>query len=200
MIDAIVFDIGGVLVNFSHEPFRQFLLDHGAPVRSQDEYIKATRLFEYESGKISRHSFLNGLRELTNGNVDNEELISQWSKDFSPNEPMLDLLDQVKGQKQVYILSNTNELHWEFLNKEYNLANRVHGFVVSFQAGVMKPDPKIYRHFTDTFGFRPDALTFIDDREDNAQASRAAGWADIYYQSFERTVRSLADLGCLPQA
>ena len=193
MKPVLVFDIGGVLIHFSHDPIRQFLIDNGAPVRSQQEFFEKTRLIDFECGKISCDHFVTSIRSLLGNLLTENEIISQWNGIFRPNDEMLELVMQLKREYRVFLLSNTNELHWKYLNRNYGLERYAHGAVLSFRVGTMKPDPRIYQYLCDEQGINPKDIIFLDDREENVNAAQDLGWTGIHHLSFEKTRQNLLD-------
>jgi len=65
----------------------------------------------------------------------------------------------------------------------------------SYLAGVMKPDPGIYREAERRFALEPPATVFIDDRADNVAAAGARGWAGIVHRDYAATLADLRRLG-----
>ena len=195
MKPAVVFDIGNVLINVRHDLFHQFLLDNGVAVRSLDEFQRSIRLFDFECGRISSNAFLSGIRVMLGNNVSVDELAHQFNDMFTPADEMLDLLHQIRASHQVFLLSNTNDLHWRHLTKHYALDKAVHGYVVSFQAGVMKPDPRIYRYFMDQQGLRAEDIVFLDDRPENIEAANDLGWNAIHHISVPASRKKMLDFG-----
>jgi putative hydrolase of the HAD superfamily len=67
--------------------------------------------------------------------------------------------------------------------------------VWSFQLGIAKPDPAIYRHTLDELGSRPEETLFIDDKRENVEAARALGIQAIQYSTVERLRADLIATG-----
>lgn len=194
MTPTIVFDIGGVLIDFSHDPIRQFLLDHGAAVRSTEEFFEKTQLLDFECGRISCDRFVTSIKNLLDGAVTEGQIIHQWNNIFQPFDEMLELALQLKMEYQVLLLSNTNELHWKFLNRSYGIERYAHSSVLSFRVGTMKPDPRIYRYLLEEHQLQGKEIIFVDDREENVQAAHDLGWHAIQHFSFKKTLQNLIDL------
>ncbi len=100
---------------------------------------------------------------------------------------MISLLQEVAKHRPTFMLSNTNEVHWKYLLEKYKLANYVQGYLTSFEAAAMKPDPKIYLKFTDKFGFKENEILFIDDLKENIEAAQEHGWHTIHHVSEQET-------------
>lgn len=194
-INSIVFDIGRVLVDFSYDGFQQFLVEHGGHFASKEDFIAKTDLLRYEAGQISSSAFLENVSTLLDRRPSREVLIAQWGSIFTPNEKMLGLLDTLAKRRQVVLLSNTNELHWQFLTSAYNLAERAHGAMTSFQAGAMKPNAAIFYKTAESFNLRPETTVLIDDIAEHVEAAKALGWHGIVHTELSTTVLQLAELG-----
>jgi len=67
--------------------------------------------------------------------------------------------------------------------------------VWSFQLGIAKPDPEIYRHTLAKLGTRPEETLFIDDKLENIEAARALGMKAIQFFSVEELRADLIAAG-----
>lgn len=66
--------------------------------------------------------------------------------------------------------------------------------VISYKAGVNKPNPEIYRLALSNLGVKPEEAVFIDDIEAYCEAARAVGMKSIFYQGFEQMESELENL------
>lgn len=191
----IVFDVGKVLIDFQPENFNEFLMTKGASVRTTAEFIIHTKLHAYERGETSSQEFLRRVSSLLSVKIEPEQLKLEWLKMFQPKKDMLLLLGSLDQMYRRYLLSNTNEMHWEFLEEEYRLSARVHGVMTSFQAGAIKPDAAIYQKLEDVFALRPEETLLIDDMPENIEAAIARGWQGIVHTSYKETLAELESRG-----
>jgi putative hydrolase of the HAD superfamily len=83
----------------------------------------------------------------------------------------------------------------ESIEREFNWIHRFDVLVWSFQLGIAKPDPAIYRHTLDELGSRPEETLFIDDKRENVEAARALGIQAIQYSTVERLRADLIATG-----
>jgi putative hydrolase of the HAD superfamily len=93
------------------------------------------------------------------------------------------------------ILSNMGDSVLESIEREINWIHRFDVLVWSFQLGIAKPDPAIYRHTLDELGSRPEETLFIDDKRENVEAARALGIQAIQYSTVERLRADLIATG-----
>src|SRR5690606_33688103 len=92
-------------------------------------------------------------------------------------EPLVEesLLDQLRPGVRTAILSNTNELHWDWVVERYPLVRRFKTAVLSHEDGAMKPEAAIYEAALEAVGARAEQCFFTDDRPDNIEGARALG-------------------------
>ncbi len=160
-IEFILFDIGKVLVNFSFEHFRLFLKDQGARLETTQDFIDQTRLHDYETGVASSQEFVARIQSLLARPVAYDDIASRWQEIFQPEDKMIELARKLAQEYQVALLSNTSELHWSYLCREYQLDKIGLGTVTSFEAGAMKPANRIFDHAEKKFGLNPNRTLFI---------------------------------------
>lgn len=158
------------------------------------EVIAAIDLEAHERGEIGGMILLDRMQNLV-PEAQRLHLHSGWLNMFEPVEAMFELARQLTKKYRVYLLSNVGDLHWSHVNEQYNLRNLAHAVLPSFEAGVMKPDAKIYRLAEERFGLTPARTVFIDDLEPNVAAARQRGWHAIQHVSPEQTIHSLRSLG-----
>jgi len=196
-ISAIVFDVGRVLIDFSYDEFFAFLMEQGAHIHGVDDFIEQTKLHAYEHGHISDDEFLNNLNNLLSAPLDTQLLKTKWLDLFAPMDDMQQLADRLKTRYQVYLLSNTSPLHWQHVISHYRLADISHGMLASYEVGIMKPAPAIFRVAEQRFELRPATTVFIDDIADNAEAARQCGWRGIHHTTLADTWRQLQEMGVI---
>lgn len=193
MPKTVVFDVGKVLVNFSFLGFQDFLIKHGANFKDTNDFILKTSLYDFEKGLISAAEFYQKVNNNLKLTVADHEIELQWKSIFSPFEEMIKLLQDVRKHRPTFLLSNTNKVHWNYLMTNYKLENYVEGYLTSFDAKAMKPDPKIYHEFTNRFGFKEKDILFIDDLSENIQAAQKHGWHTIHHVSEQETRSKILD-------
>ena len=153
MAKTIVFDVGKVLVNFSFEKFKAFLTKHGASFKDNQDFFEKSSLLDFEKGLISEQSFLNKINSNLDKKIELKEIKDNWENIFTLDKEMFDFAKQTAKKHPTYLLSNTNPIHWPFLEKTYGLTNFVNGYLTSHEAGSMKPAHKIYETFIQKFNF-----------------------------------------------
>ena len=189
-IEALLFDLGKVLIDFNFETGVQAL--HRACSISRDRFEEVlwdeTWIRRYERGEITTGEFHSYLCETAALKMDLSRFREVWSSVFLPGLLVSEkLLAALKSNYPLILVSNTNEAHFEFIRDRYPVVDYFDQRVLSYVVGSLKPDRKIFEHAIRVSGFRPDALFFTDDREENVLAARELG---IHAHQF-RTERML---------
>ncbi len=179
-VEAFIFDIGNVLVRFEAGKAERTLAKLG--VTSPDLALLALLGRRYEAGAVGRAEFLASLREALGGGLSDDVLASAWQEIFEPNEPMRELVEKLHGRYPLYLLSNTNCLHHEYLVREYPVFGKFADGVFSYRAGMMKPEHGIFELAIKQFGVRPAATIYLDDLTANVEAARGAGLRAFVYR------------------
>ncbi|MEI7776676.1 MAG: HAD family phosphatase [Verrucomicrobiota bacterium] len=182
MVDAIIFDIGNVLLRFDFTraikriaPFCTV-----APTAIQ-ELLEPWKL-DLESGRISGSDFLDEVTHVLGYSGLRAELQSAWQEIFSANLPMHELVASLRSIKvPLYLLSNTNNLHADYFLSEYPVFAHFTDAVYSHEAGLMKPDIAIYHHALEKFKLAATTTFFIDDLLPNIEAARAVNLIAHHY-------------------
>jgi 2-haloacid dehalogenase len=78
---------------------------------------------------------------------------------------------------------------------QFPIVREVEGLVLSYEVGLLKPDPRIYEQALQRFGLRAERAVFIDDIPTNVDGARAAGLHGIHYQNPDQVRLELTKLG-----
>jgi putative hydrolase of the HAD superfamily len=97
---------------------------------------------------------------------------------------MIDLLPLLTKRYKLILLSNTNDLHVEVIEKQYAFFQYFHHLVFSHLTGTSKPDPKIYQTALDLSNSSPETCLFIDDLEENVKVAIAMGMSGIVFSGY----------------
>jgi putative hydrolase of the HAD superfamily len=141
---------------------------------------------DYETGKISTREYIQRLHHYFNleNQLNYNYLKEIWKKPFTIIEGSITLLDQVKSQTRIIMLSNTNPLHIDAIRDKYpDLLERFDDLVFSFTAGASKPDPEIYKFALNQAGIKPEQALFTDDLEENIKAAEKVGISSYQFEN-----------------
>jgi putative hydrolase of the HAD superfamily len=195
-IDGVIFDLGNVLLFFDWEIAANRLCARTGKSRQElDHYIMTTPFVDQLSrGELTKQRFF----EIVAGDLGftgtYEEFAVLWSDIFAPNEPMIALSRELKGKVRRIVLSNTNEIHTDFILKRYPFLREFEGLVLSHEVGLMKPDCRIYELALLRFKLTAARTVFVDDILANVEGARAAGLHGIHYQDPDQVRQELTKL------
>ena len=197
-VDTVVFDLGGVLIRVDHAGAIRWLEQHGCVVDDVERFAERTGMREHEVGRLGREAFYERIGALLTAPVTPAQLHDWWTGFFSPDDDMLRFARALGAAYRVFILSNTGPLHWEQAVQQFPLDEIARDCLTSFEAGVAKPDARIYAIARERFGLEPARTVFVDDLGPNVRAAQAAGWHGVHHRDFATTTRALARLGVGP--
>jgi 2-haloacid dehalogenase len=201
-IEAVIFDIGNVLMHWRPEAFYDGAI--GATRR--------TRLFsEVDLHAMNLRVDLGGdfadlVDATARAHPDWTEEIGMWRARWiemaQPEIPeSVTLLRALRARGlPVFALTNFGAETFEVAAAHYPWFHEFDRSYVSGRLKVMKPDPEIYRIVEEDCGIAPKALLFTDDRADNVAAAAARGWQTHLFEGPEGWAARLVAEGLLTEA
>jgi glucose-1-phosphatase len=180
-IDAMIFDIGNVLLRFDFNVALQKLARHCGPAVEVIPGLIEPAKAAYEGGRISRTAFQSEVWALLGYGGSESEFVAAWEDIFTENQPMVDLVRQLHGNLPLFLLSNTNDLHVDFIFRRYPYFHLFQDAVYSYRVRASKPEPAIFEIAARQFSVNPGRTLFIDDLLPNIEAARAAGFRAHHY-------------------
>ena len=185
-IKNIVFDLGGVLIDLSHDQAVRRFEEIGVVDAAQllDTYEQKGIFLEIENGMITADEYCQKLREHTGKDLSYEEIKHAWLG-FIVDVPQykLDHLLKLREHYNVYLLSNTNPIIQEGWARtdQFSAAGRPIGdyfdkMYTSYEVGVTKPDRKIFDYMIADSGLIPSETLFVDDAKSNVEVGRSLGF------------------------
>ncbi|HHY85031.1 MAG TPA: HAD family phosphatase [Verrucomicrobia bacterium] len=196
--EAVVFDLGKVLLDFDYTiAARRIAQRCEASVDQTRLFIdQSPLLHRYECGEISTQEFFEEICRLTGFSGTADEFASFFGDIFSPIPIMIDLHAALRrAGVPTYIFSNTNDLAIRHVRERYPFFQNFQGYILSYEHGVMKPDPRIYQVVERVVGRTGSAIAYLDDKLENVEAGRARGWQVVHHDSPERSIESLGSMG-----
>lgn len=178
------YDIGGVLVKVDlNKAFDRFSKSAGRPAPELREIYDRSGIFLlYEAGKLSSLEFYDKFKAVTGIKMGFGEFSGVWCEIFTENPRETRRLLRLKRICRVFLLSNTNELHYPYLRANFPALGQVDGSVLSYEIGACKPGKEIYLAALKIAGAEPGECVFVDDMKANADAARSLGIRAIQYK------------------
>ena len=166
MIRTFLFDLGNVLLYFSHERMCAQLgaLCGRSPGEMRTLLMESGLHDDYERGRLTEAVFRERLESLLGLELDLAELQRAGGDIFESNPPMLPILDALRARgHRLVLLSNTNETHINWVRGHFDVLQRFDDCVLSFRVGAIKTEPAIYEAALRTIQCEPGECFYTDD-------------------------------------
>jgi 2-haloacid dehalogenase len=201
-IKAVVFDFGGVLIDWNREYlYKQLIPDDTERRWFLDNVCKMEWVVQQDGGQTIE----DGTAELVALYPEHEALIrafyARWPEMVSGvMEEGVALVDRLDAAGvPLFGLTNWSAQTFPYAWQRFDVLRKFREIVVSGRVGLVKPDPRIFglmraeieRHLP---GVQPDELVFIDDNLKNTQAATALGWHGVHYTGALETETKLRAL------
>ena len=187
---AIIFDLGKVLVDFDYSIAARKIAVRStqAPPDLHAFLGGSPLLVEYESGRLNRRQFFEGVRDAVGFQGSPEEFGAYFAHIFTEIPEMTALQTALRRRGfKTYIFSNTNDLAIEHIRRDFPFFAHFDGYILSYEVGAMKPHPGIYAAMETMCGRRETDLIYLDDRAENIEAGAVRGWRTILHESPQKT-------------
>ena len=196
-IKAILFDMGNVLIFFdAKRSSKAFSKAVGVP---EDEIWKAFFVSDleraYTRGEISSEEFYRRFTEHFRGKGDFETFTKLWNDIFTENHEMVELVKKLKKHYPLYLISNTNDLHFEHLKSQFEIFSYFTRCFPSHLVGHRKPDQAMFEHVLREIKLRPNETVFIDDIAEFVESAMKLGIHGIQFISRPALEARLRGLG-----
>ena len=204
-IKHIIFDLGGVILDIDEK-----MAVHELQKRGVDVSLVSGEAFQsidsrFERGILTAASFRRKVKELFG-----LPKLSDADFDYIWNAILLDIprerihaLEEIKEHYQIFLMSNTNEIHYDLYVRDLQLRFGYKQFddlfdksYFSFDVHLLKPDPLFFELILEQQGLKPEETLFIDDSPANIEVARQMG-IHTYHIHRDELVRNLFQDGIL---
>ncbi len=199
-VTAVVFDIGGVLLDWSPAHlYRQLIEDPDELEHFLTVVAPLSWHFQHDRGVPMAETLPARGRQFP----EHAELIAQWLPRYGdmiagPVPGSAEIVDEVRRAGVArYCLSNMPAEVWPGLVERWTLLAEFEGCVVSGQERLAKPDPEIFDLLVERFGLDRPSTVFIDDAPVNVRAARACGLQALRFTDAQHLRVDLQRLGVL---
>lgn len=163
-IEVVVFDLGKVIFDFDiNKLSTQFHLSSQKSKQDIVDLISGHKdlFINYEKGLITSHEFYNQMTILLDLKMDYKSFCDIWNDIFTPFCDMIDFINILSKKYNLAILSNTNDLHFEYLQNKYPETFSCFKYLhLSYKMKSRKPDPEIYRKVIDFYNIDPAGIFY----------------------------------------
>lgn len=188
MIKNIIFDLGNVLffLDFSSTMLclEKYLLPGSRPQDIFHEVIRGHEFVLFNKGCISRKQFFQYVRQFLDRTITEDTFWRSYSDIFVPNKRLMKAVEELKNSFDLYLLSNTDVAHMDYLFEKYSaFFDNFDSAVYSYEVGAMKPDREIFDILCQKKGIQPQSSLFIDDLEPNILTAQSMGFHVFHFQN-----------------
>jgi putative hydrolase of the HAD superfamily len=200
MIKTVIFDLGRVIVPFDFmRTYRRLEPLCGIPAEEISGRLSQTGLISrYESGLIESRDFADRISRHLGLKVSYEEFCDLWMSIFLPDTLVPEeMLAEIAAVRRLVLLSNTNEIHFAGIRRNYPLLRHFNEFVLSHEVRAMKPSPEIYRRAIEVAQCAPEECFFTDDIQDYVDGAKKMGIDAVRFESAAQIREELRRRGVL---
>jgi 2-haloacid dehalogenase len=198
---AVVFDLGGVLVDWDPRHLYRKLFDDE---QEMEAFLAEVTTMEWNAQQDAGRALSEGVEELAARHPERRELIAayydRWLEMLGgPIEGTVDILRELhEGGVGLYALSNWSAETFPVARPMFPFLEWFDDIVVSGEVRMIKPDPRIFAHVLERFRLEPGSAVFVDDNAGNVSAAKHAGFIGIVFESPSQLRRALVRLRLLP--
>lgn len=197
-IDALLFDIGGVVVRIDFNRAFARWAEHARcdPALLRKNFSHDLPYQRHERGEIDAASYFVNLRGALGIDLDDARLAEGWNAIFIEEMPgIADLLTRLAPRIPLYAFANTNHTHWTHFLKQFAPALACFRTVfTSCDMGLRKPEAAAFAHIVKEIGVPASRILFFDDTLENVEGARACGLQAVHVTSDETVKETLAGL------
>jgi 2-haloacid dehalogenase len=194
-VKAVVFDLGGVLIDWDPRYlYRKLLADEAAV----EEFLATVCTPEWNAEQDRGRPFAEGVAELVERHPAHAAAIAayfdRWGEMLGGEiGGTVELLAELRAAGMpLYALTNWSAETFVIARERFELLSWFDGVVVSGEERMIKPDPAFFRLLLDRFGLAPEATFYVDDSEPNVAAASALGLDAVRFTGPEQLRRELA--------
>jgi len=199
-IDTIIFDLGGVLIDWSPEYVYLEVFD--GDQKKVDWFLNTICTSDWNVEQDAGRTFYDATEFLVKKHPEYEEWIriyyDRWEDMLGgPIKESVILLDNLKraNTHRLYALTNWSEEAFPIALQRYDFLQHFEGIVVSGEEKTRKPFSKIYEIILDRYQIEPHKSIFIDDNYENVVGAKELGMNGIHFKSTEQLKEELTKLG-----
>lgn len=195
-IKAVIFDLGKVLLDYDAvRAAKAFAKACKVPrVKLWEHFFTSKTEKAYTRGEITTREFYDYSKQVLKLPVDFKTFKHYWNDIFWEIEGMDALLSRLKKRYPLYLISNTNEMHFDHIKSKFTILRHFKKTFPSHEVGHRKPQPEIYQKVLKHIKLKPEETVFIDDIPAFVDGARAVGMHAIRFRGKDRLIKDLKKL------
>ena len=200
-IGAVIFDIGGVLLDWNPRYLYRRLMDDE---EAMEHFLSEVCTMDWHEANDLGIPFEVTCAQLAAQHPEHAELIWAWGRRTEemvggPIDGTVAILRELKEDAKVrlFALTNMEATTYPLRRERYEFLRWFDGTVVSSSEGVIKPDERIFRVLLERYGLTAASTIMVDDNPRNIAAAAALGMPTVLFESPEGLRRALEEHGVL---
>lgn len=197
-ITTVFFDIGGVLLEVNERGgLAEIVRQTGLAPDWLGARMAGENLYALERGKITLRDYYAAVFKDAGSDppITYDRFEQFWIGLLQETTPVTELLPLLRKQVLVWLLSNSNHVHMDYVREHYPFMAQVDGLISSYEVGHRKPDREIYLVALRQSGTRAGQALFVDDKIDNVRAAQELGISAHHYTGLPGLVVFLGEYG-----
>ena len=190
MLKNIIFDIGGIILEWGNKPIQKLLNKSDEKVNKISKIIYGDKRFK--SCILGNLSQVEYMKQLINENPEySDDIYKILSEEYQEKvlpvikenlEKIIELKN--KGYK-IYFLSNITDVSYNYLKNKFKILDLIDGGVYSFKEHTKKPDKETFDILIKRYNLNKDETIFFDDSKKNVKAGNEYGIKSYVFESLE---------------
>jgi 2-haloacid dehalogenase len=201
MTKAIIFDLGGVLIDWNpHHLYHKLFTDEQA----MKNFLANIATMDWNEEQDMGRSLQEGTEILVQQHPEHEANIrayyGRWDEMLGGEiEGTVKLFDELNatGRYKMYALSNWSAETFGIAQNRYDVLKQFDGVVISGEEKIRKPFPQFYHILLNRYGLKPAECLFIDDNYRNVLAAGDLGIPSIHFTGAEELEAELRERGLI---
>ncbi|QDT57396.1 Alpha-D-glucose-1-phosphate phosphatase YihX [Caulifigura coniformis] len=198
MLRTILFDLGNVIVHFSHARMCEQIgavLEWTGP-ETREFLIDSGLMWNFERGLVTEGDLLAAVEKQRERKIELVSLSTACSDIFQLNEPLVPVIESLKRRGlRLVVLSNTSHWHVDWIRRHWNVLDLFDELVLSYEVGAIKPEPAIYEAAMKAIRCRPEECFYTDDIPAYVAAGREFGLQAEVFTDVAALIPQLAARG-----
>jgi putative hydrolase of the HAD superfamily len=198
-IEVVFFDLGNVILPFSHYQIAEKLSRFSQKKEFQDPQRIFSYLFDlqkgkindFDIGKVSPLEFFQSVKRHLDLSITFNEFIPIWNDIFVEDQEVSQIILSLKGRWRLGLLSNTDPLHFNYILTKFPIMTTFEKWILSYEVGFKKPAIEIFQKAIEWASVEPQKILFIDDMKEHIEVAVSLGIQGIHFLSAHQLKEAL---------
>lgn len=198
--NTIAFDLGNTVIRFDHGISARKIanLFNVDSKKIYDTFFDSEITRAFDRGQLSPRQFHQEASHLLGLKLPYEDFANIWRDIFWEDPEVSAIVRDLKALNyRLFLLSNINRLHFEYIEKKFPIIKVFDELVLSFVVGAIKPELPIFEDVIRRSGGDKSRILYIDDREDLIKEATALGIDSIRFEGADLLRKELVNRGLI---